>query len=158
MTSVEMQRLRRWLSVLEDTDAETSKIAADKLAEMGHPDAVQPLIRAMKTRTAMVSLAATQALGKLGDLSAVPDLIEIMNTHTDVYIQTAAAEALGKLRAKAAVPALKAVITDYLKGSTDHFSRVHNYRRGLFTSAVHSLKLIGTPDAVRFAEQAERSG
>ena len=67
MSSVEQQRLKKWIDVLQDNDSEMSRIAAQKLADIGSKEAVPHLIKAMETRTMFVAAAAAQALGKIGD-------------------------------------------------------------------------------------------
>lgn len=149
------QRFKQWLEVLREPDAETSKIAADKLGDIGNTDAVPALIEAMERRTAFVAAAAAQALGKLGDKRAIQPLLTAVVNHQDIMVQTAAAESLGMMRAKEAVPTLKKVVQDYLDAyKNDHFSKTRSFRRGLFTTCISALKQIGTPDAIRFAERA----
>ncbi|MCU0511181.1 MAG: HEAT repeat domain-containing protein [Anaerolineae bacterium] len=149
-------RLNQWLEVLREPDAEMSKIAADKLGDLGSREAVADLITAMERRTAFVAAAAALALGKIGDPLAIPVLLQTLEAHQDVQVKAAAAEALGLLRAKNAVTALKKVVQDYLDTyRNDHFSRTRSYQRGLFTAAIAALKHIGTREAIRFAENAE---
>ncbi len=96
MSSVEQQRLKKWIDVLQDNDSEMSRIAAQKLADIGSNEAVPHLIKAMETRTMFVAAAAAQAIGKIGDRKAVQALSDAMlSTRQDVVVQQAAAEALG---------------------------------------------------------------
>lgn len=149
-------RLKQWLEVLREPDAEMSKIAADKLGDIGSPEAVPDLILALERRTAFVAAAAAKALGMIGDKRAILPLIKALNHHQDIMVRTAAAEALGALHALEAVSHLKKVVQDYLDTyRTDHFSKTRSFQRGLFTTSIAALKQIGTRDAVRFAEQAE---
>jgi tetratricopeptide (TPR) repeat protein len=67
---------------------------------------VQKRITELKSDNENVRLAATEALAKLGDRSAVPALIEALGRDKDPRMQRHAAEALGKLGDKSAVPAL----------------------------------------------------
>lgn len=159
MASMEEQRLKKWMDVLHEPDTEMSKIAADKLGEIGNKQAVPELIEAMEKRTALVAAAAAIALGKIGDRSSIPVLIKTLRRHQDVVVQSGAAEALGMMRAEEAVPALKAVVQDYLnKYKNDRFNLTRGFQRGLFTTCIQSLKQIGTRDAIRFAENAESAG
>jgi len=159
MKSREELRLQQWREILKEPDPEMSKIAADKLAEIGRQEAIPDLIEALKKRTPFVAAAAAQALGKLDAREAIPDLIQALLRHTDVHVQTAAAEALGRLQARQAIPALKRTISNYLEeNKTDRLSMTRGFKRGLFTTSILALKQIGTRDAVRFAEQAESAG
>lgn len=148
-------RFKKWLRILGENDTEMSKIAADKLSEMGNLAAVPALIVAMEKRVLDVSLAATRALGKLKAREAIPALIRMMNEHPDITVNTAAAEALGLIGDASATQALKGVIDDYLRSNSDRYNRIHSFRRGLFTTAIWSLKQIGTPEARRIATNAE---
>jgi HEAT repeat protein len=149
-------RLKQWLEVLREPDAEMSKIAADKLGEIGSPDAVPELVSALERRTPFVAAAAAQALGKIRDKRAVPALMKALNNHQDIMVRTSCAEALGSIRATEAIPALKKVVQDYLDTyRTDHFSRTRSFQRGLFTASIASLKEMGSRDAKQFAEKAE---
>lgn len=156
MTPQEEARLKKWLRVLAEPDAEMSKIAADKLGELGSKIAVPELIKAMEGRTVFVAAASAQALGVIGDESAIQPLTKVLLRHQEVYVRTAAAEALGLMRATSAVPALKKVIEDYInENAHDRFRLTRGYERGLFTTAIEALKQIGTREAIRFAEKAE---
>ncbi len=57
---------------------------------------------------------AAKALGKLGDLTAVPTLIQSLNCE-DYYVRESAAQALGQLQDQRAIPAL----LDLLEGGAD---------------------------------------
>jgi HEAT repeat protein len=156
MMTVSNQRLRQWLEVLHEPDAEMSKIAADKLGDMGSAEAVPDLLKAMKGRTALVASACAKALGRIGDKRAAAPLIQTLSSHQDVLVQTAAAEALGALKAGEAVPLLKKVIEAYLQANKhDHFTMTRSHQRGLFIASIDALKAIGTPDALRFANKVQ---
>jgi len=150
------QRLRQWLEVLREPDAEMSKIAAEKLGDIGSPDAVPDLITAMQKRTALVAGSAAKALGRLKDKRAIAPLIQALTAHQDILVQTNAAEALGVLKAVDAVPVIKKVIETYLQTNKhDHFTMTRSHQRGLFITCIDALKAIGTMDAIRFATKVE---
>lgn len=154
----EEQRLKKWLEMLKSTDANMAKIAADKLGEIGNTMAVMPLIEALQRRTATVAAAAAQALGRINDKRALSPLIEALRSHQDVMVQTAAADGLGMMRAVQAIAPLSAVIDDYLETfKNDRFNLTRGMRRGLFTTCIHSLRQIGTLEAKRIANNAERT-
>lgn len=153
------ERLDKWIQVLREPNAEMSKIAADKLGEIGDKTAVPALLETLRTRAAFVAGAAALALGRIGDKNTVKDLVRAMQTHQDVVVRTAAAEALGVMKSIEAIPALKAVCDDYLKAyQHDRFNLTRGMERGLFTTAIYALRQIGTPTAIRIANQAESSG
>lgn len=157
--SPEEERLKKWLAVLNEPNAEMSKIAAEKLGSLHNPIAVPDLIRAMEHRTAMVAASAALALGKIGDKSASPSLIKTLHNHQDVMVQSAAAEALGQLREIQAISHLKQTIDEYLeKYKNDRFNLTRGMSRGLFTTSILALRQIGTPHALRIAQEAERAG
>lgn len=158
MMTVTDQRLRQWLEVLHEPDAEMSKIAAEKLSALGNADAVPDLVKAMQGRTALVAAAAAKALGRLNDQRAVAPLIKTLSSHQDIMVQTNAAESLGLLRSIDAVPVLKRVVESYIQNNKhDHFTMTRSHQRGLFIASLDALKAIGTPDARRFAAKAESS-
>lgn len=60
---------------LDHHDSEVGKGSAELLGEFGHPDAVRPLLKAMKFNARPVQIAARRALVRLGSLS-LPALVE----------------------------------------------------------------------------------
>jgi HEAT repeat protein len=158
MSSTE-ERLQHWLKTLNEPDANMSKIAAEKLGDLGDSRAVEPLIKTMQTRTPMIAAACALALGNLKDKRAVSHLISALKTSSDVHVQTAAAEALGIMKEVSAVPALKLTVEAYLKTyQNDRFNLIRGMNRGLFTTALQALRNIGTREAIRIADQAESAG
>jgi len=158
MASIEEQRLKKWIKILHDRDAEMSRIAAEKLGDIGNPVAVPELVGAMHGRTMFVAANAAKALGKIGDKSAVPALLKTLaDTRQDVVVRTAAAESLGKIGHYSAIEGLATVIDNYTeKYKNDRYNLIQGYERGLFTTSIRSLKQIGTPKAKRIAAKAEK--
>lgn len=158
MSSIEEQRLKKWIKVLHDKDAEMSRIAAEKLGEMGERSAIPDLEKVLNTRTMFVAAAAAKALGKIGHRSAVNGLVTAMlNERNDVVVRTACAEALGLIGHYTGVDGLETVVNNYVnKYHNDRHNLLKGYERGLFTTAIRSLKQIGTPQAKRIAADAER--
>lgn len=157
MSSIEEQRLKKWIAVLNDNDAEMSKIAANKLGEIGNRDAVPHLIRAMQSRTMFVSAASAQALGDIGDKSAVPALIKTMNNHRDAIVQESAVRSLGKLGGAESVRALRTLVESYKENlDGDRYTQLRDYRRGVYTTALEALKQIGSPEALRIVKRAQK--
>lgn len=158
MSSIEEQRLKKWIQVLHDSDAEMSRIAAEKLGSLGDKRAVPELEKALDGRTMFVAAAAAKALGVIGDKAAVPVLVRAMTDNAnDVVVRTSAAEALGLIGHYTAIDGLQTVVNDYIKKNKhDRYSHIQGYERGLFTTAIRSLKQIGTPKAKRIAFDAEK--
>jgi HEAT repeat-containing taxis protein len=158
MASIEEQRLKKWIKVLHGKDAEMSRIAAEKLGEIGNPVAIPDLEKALHTRTMFVAAVAAKSLGKIGNKSAVASLLKILANHRqDVVVRTAAAEALGIIGHHSAISGLEAVVNDHMsKYRNDRFNLIQGYERGLFITAIRSLKQIGTPTARRIAAKAEK--
>lgn len=152
------QRVRQWIEVLREPDAEMSKIACDKLGDIGSKDAVPDLIAAMQKRTALVAAAAAKALGRLDDKRAASALIQTLTTHHDILVQTTAAESLGLLKASEAVETLKTLVEDYIQRNRhDHWTMTRSQQRGLFIACLDALKVIGTKDALRFVTKVTTS-
>ena len=158
MASIEEQRLSKWIKVLHGKDAEMSRIAAEKLGEIGNPVAIPDLDKALHNRTMFVAAGAAKSLGKIGDKSAVDSLVKALsNKRQDVVVRTAAAEALGIIGHYSAVGSLEQVVNDYIeKYKNDRYNLIQGYERGLFTTAIRSLKQIGTSKAMRIAANAEK--
>lgn len=158
MASVEEQRLKKWIKVLHGRDAEMSRIAAEKLGEIGNPVAIPELEKALDGRTMFVAANAAKALGKIGDKSAIDTLIKsLTDNRQDVVVRTAAAEALGAIGHYSAIAGLETVVNNYIsKYKNDRYNLIQGYERGLFTTSIRALKQIGTSKARRIAAQAEK--
>jgi serine/threonine protein kinase len=85
--------------------------AAEALGKLGNPQAIEPLIAALKDEHEWVRHLAAEALGKLGDLRAVEPLIAVLE---DKYerVQEAASSALDKLGGPRVVEPLIATLTN----------------------------------------------
>ncbi|HSB46542.1 MAG TPA: HEAT repeat domain-containing protein [Candidatus Bilamarchaeum sp.] len=70
------------------------------------PAVIDALIRALGDRRENVRMNAAKALGRIGDVRAVPGLIDIVSRDGDEYARMAAAEALGNIGDVRALPAL----------------------------------------------------
>ena len=67
---------------------------------------------------------AARALGKLGDKSAIPSLIQSLEC-SDFYVREAAAQSLEMLGATAAIPALKLLLKDGIEATKQVTGRPH---------------------------------
>ncbi len=79
---------------------------------MCQPEAIDDLMAALEDEADRTELGgyplrrnAARALGKLGDMKAVPSLIKCLEC-SDFYVREAAAQSLAMLRDQRAVPAL----------------------------------------------------
>ena len=121
----------------EDRWGVAHKEAAQKLGQLGNPDAIAALIALARNKTAWhrAVLAAIKALGKLGASAATDTLMAHLN-HEDYAIQCAAAKALGEIGAETSLSALVALLNQPDKWGT---------RRYTAASALSQLNL---PDAI----------
>lgn len=106
--------------------------AADALGEIGHPDAVPHLIRALQDEDSSVRRNAADALGKIGHPDTVPNLLQALQD-ADSGVRQNAADALGKVGIDA-VPALIQALQD-----ENFFVRLY---------AADALGKVGAPEAV----------
>jgi HEAT repeat protein len=111
------------------------------LAASGDRQATRPLATVLaRTRALSWRVAIIEALGKLGDPEAAPELMQQLTT---LRTRLAAIRALGQVRARSAVPALcRGLLQD----------RFISWRQ----AAARALGQIGDPSAIRPLQQAVR--
>ena len=78
---------------------------------MASEEKIQQLIRELKAGYSIVRGSCAKALGKIGDVRAVPALIEALK-HSDSDLRIPSAEALGMIGDVRAVPALLKALKD----------------------------------------------
>ncbi|MDF1564014.1 MAG: HEAT repeat domain-containing protein [Deltaproteobacteria bacterium] len=92
------------------SDKEASKAngrIADALGKLKDPKSVRTLLKLTKSRDNFTALAAVQALGEVGDPSALEPLMEIAEAEaTDPFISKNAVQAMGKIGDPKAMPTL----------------------------------------------------
>jgi HEAT repeat protein len=71
--------------------------AASRLGDLREPAAVGPLLRCLQASDDLVRNAALKALGKIGDHSAVPAMMEVATTDEASGVRTMAIDALATL-------------------------------------------------------------
>ena len=110
--SQDEQLTQRYIRDLREGDLATRWWAADKLGDLAQPgsDAVPALIQALqetegKRSSGYLRWTAAEALGKIGDPSAVPALTGALQDE-DQIIRWQCAKALGRIGDPSAVPAL----------------------------------------------------
>ncbi len=101
---------------LKTDDGAIRERAAAALEDMGDPRAVAPLVDAVDLGSSdktiiRGNLKIADALGTLGDKSAVPVLEKMLHTRDDL-LKVHAVEALGKIKDPASVPELTAIVND----------------------------------------------
>ncbi|PIE33199.1 hypothetical protein CSA56_12815 [candidate division KSB3 bacterium] len=95
----------------KDHDANVRRASAEALGQIGHPQPVPGLLKALNDEYWFVCWAAAHSLGYIRDLAAVDGLIGLLkNTHEKV--RWAAAEALGQIGDPKAAPALISALRD----------------------------------------------
>ncbi|MHA1601138.1 MAG: HEAT repeat domain-containing protein [Alphaproteobacteria bacterium] len=104
------------------------------LGRIGDPNAVGPLLSALKDKEGYVRSSVAAALGQIGDRRAVAPLIETMKSDAHDNTRQYSAEALGRIADPAAFDPLLAALTD----EDGHVREV----------AAHSLGLLGDTRAI----------
>ncbi|MHB1460116.1 MAG: HEAT repeat domain-containing protein [Armatimonadota bacterium] len=81
------------------------------LKEVGNPLTLIAVISDPNTDPNIID-AAHLALGRMGDITQIPKLINILEHHSEPYFRVIAAETLGSLGATRAIPALERALHD----------------------------------------------
>jgi len=124
---------------LKYNDRRTAMAAARALGEIGAPQALRPLIAALKSEDGGVSNAAAEALGEIGDQQAVESLIDTFDTNKHQgYKCSECIEALGQIGGSRATEAL----THILEYDTYPNHKFYAY------AAAKALGQIGDPQTV----------
>ena len=96
---------------LRSSNLNTRLAAVNKLAEFSRPDAVEPLLFALKDKETEIRSAAAKALGHLQDKRVVEPLVKMLRDPVPLARATAA-EALGQLREPSAIGWLVSLLRD----------------------------------------------
>jgi HEAT repeat protein len=115
-------------------------LAARFLGELKAREAVRPLTQLLRAGDRATRSSAAEALAKIGEAEAVPELIERLRQEEDVVPRTFAITALGKLGDERALKPLCDLLAD-----DDVLVR---------QSAADALGVLGHPDAVEPLRQA----
>jgi hypothetical protein len=124
----------------DSADLKARLEAIEDLADEDAAKALPPLLSALSDKDARIRAAAAEALGEVGDRSAVEPLGKALAGDDDAGVREAAAEALGELGLPNAVPVLRAGLRD---GDAD-----------VREAVVDALADIGGPEAERVLRQA----
>ena len=124
----------------DSADLKARLEAIEDLADEDAAKALPPLFSALSDKDARIRAAAAEALGEVGDRSAVEPLGKALAGDDDSGVREAAAEALGELGSPNAVPVLRA-------GLRDGDAEVRE-------AVVDALADIGGPEAERVLRQA----
>ncbi len=113
-----------------DPDADLAMFACHVLGSIGGRSSTEPLMAALARPEVNVVQAATEALGRLRAVAAVPALAQLLAR--EAWLQLAAADALGAIGDPAAVAPLLALVPDSFVAE----------------AALDALRRIGSPDIV----------
>ncbi|NER30293.1 MAG: tetratricopeptide repeat protein [Symploca sp. SIO1C4] len=80
----------------ENSDADLRYEAIEALGKLKNQDAYQALLKALQDENADICAVAIRTLGRYGDVSIAPQLVELLN-HEDRYVREHTALELGKL-------------------------------------------------------------
>ncbi|MEQ8387060.1 MAG: HEAT repeat domain-containing protein [Coleofasciculus sp. A1-SPW-01] len=109
LSQVNSQMVQRWQAALNDSDSYVRRKAANALAEIGNPQAVEILIAALNDSRGIVRLY--MKVGKIGDAKAVNGLFAALHD-SDRYVRWKVAEALAEIGNPQAVEGLIAALND----------------------------------------------
>jgi HEAT repeat protein len=98
-------------TLLNDESGYIRKTAAEALGNLGYPEAIEPLIRALQDEFEYVRKAAVMALGKIGDRRCVIPLTGALQDPFD-EVRNEAAYSLGNIKDVRAVPSLISALRD----------------------------------------------
>lgn len=138
------QLLERLLAEHKDTNPQLVALAADAAGLMGSPDLIRPLVDLAFDETVpqYVRSSAASALGRIGDPSATPALVGLLDQANEP--RRAASVALGEVGhpgATSVIERLGAILQQESDAPTRHFAAI-------------SLGRIGGPHAQQALEQA----
>ncbi|MDF5713793.1 MAG: HEAT repeat domain-containing protein [Rhizonema sp. NSF051] len=116
------------------------------------PDAVEALIAALEDEADKTELGgyplrrnAARALGKLGNMKAVPGLIQCLEC-SDFYVREAAAQSLEMLQARSAKPALMQLLDGGVAAGVQVPGRPHLTQP--YEAVIEALGAIGATEAI----------
>ncbi len=92
--------------VLLDANSGVNDVAGIILGQISSPGIAQVLIKACKNESWQVRKAAAFSLGLVGDKTALPIILELLESDEHVYVRISAASALGMIADTTAIPVL----------------------------------------------------
>lgn len=144
---------RKVLPFLRDKDIDVCVDAAATLGKLGGKGVADSLIESLeKDPDGEVKTAVAKALGELGDPSAIPELMRVMENRDDEIgyiedgwdlwwdVQLAAVKSLGKLKANDAVPALERLLNS-IEGED------------IEPEILRSMAMIGSEESIKMLEK-----
>jgi TIR domain/HEAT repeats/PBS lyase HEAT-like repeat len=120
---------------LQSPDHETRRKAAKVLGQIGDPNAIPYLVKALEDEAWSVRADAAEALGEIGDRKVVTHLLRALRNSTSILVNQNIVWAFGKIKDERAVSAL-AEVAQFGKN------------KALQRIAVNALGKIGSPDAI----------
>ncbi|NHJ31749.1 MAG: HEAT repeat domain-containing protein [Asgard group archaeon] len=106
------------------------------LGKIGNKKGIAALVKSLNDEHESVRYQATIALGQIGDINAVPSLMELLKRRDDPLVRSEAAKALGLI----GDPSSLKILMSLLRKDEDRFIRYH---------AVTSLGRIGDKKAIK---------
>ncbi|MEG4597347.1 HEAT repeat domain-containing protein [Microcoleus sp. F6_B3] len=99
------------LKLVEDSDSDVRRMAADALGKIGDEKAIPGLLKLVEYSDSYVRRSAADALGKIGDEKAIGELLKLVED-SDSDVRSRAADALGKIGDEKAIPGLVKLVED----------------------------------------------
>ncbi len=93
------------LKLVEHSDSDVRRMAADALGNMGDDRAIPGLLKLVEHSDSSVRTSAAYALGNIGDEKAIPGLLKLVE-YSDSSVRRMAADALGNIGDEKAIPGL----------------------------------------------------
>jgi FOG: HEAT repeat len=105
------EAIPRLLKLVEDSDSDVRRMAANALGNIGDEQAIGGLLKLVEDSDSDVRRMAANALGNIGDEQAIPRLLKLLeDSHPDV--RRMAADALGNIGDEQAIPRLLKLLED----------------------------------------------
>jgi HEAT repeat protein/DNA polymerase III delta prime subunit len=99
------------LKLVEDSDYNVRKIAAEALGEIGSDRAIPALLKLVEDSNYSVRCFAANALGEIGSERTIPALLKLVED-SNYSVRRRTVEALGKIGSERTIPALLKLVKD----------------------------------------------
>ncbi|RRJ82885.1 HEAT repeat domain-containing protein [Aestuariirhabdus litorea] len=143
----------RLVRLLQQGDEVDRCSAAAALGELQAVEASGVLVEQLRDQDLDLCIDAAQALGQIGDDSAVAGLLEALAWHGDGEVKLAALQALGRIGSAAALEAIKPLLLERPQGLASSFTEGWDDWWDLQLEAVNTLGELGYQAALGDLEQ-----